>query len=281
MRRITQILATALVTLLISSSAWAFTSWTWNLDTIGYKYVNLTGSGSTLTFNELVNLTNAGDFPAKSYITQDLGGDGTLSNFDKFTEFGAMAVVGKDAFATFFNTITNQPSYIYAAFAGMTGYINNVDLSGPNPVYDINFTPTGSEIIELRYTDDMTLSTYDGVIASFNLLKAGATGFVLDEGAGLNSGFSFTLGMKSVLPGFWEFPLGLAEDILLNNGPNSILSFADFNARVTGIEPGRNSLEITVENSGTMRHVVTPEPGTMLLLGVGLLGLGAVARRRR
>lgn len=281
MKRIGKILGMAVLTLIVTGNAWAFSSFTWHLDTIGYTYTNAFGSGNTLNFSELLNITNAGNFPAKSTITQNLGADGILSNGDTFTEFGGLNVVGADSEATFF-TSSGAPARIYYEFSGLSGWVDNVNLSDPaKPVYDIHFNP-GVGSIDLLYTDDLTLATSDGVLASFDLLKAGATGFTLAEGAGLNGGFSFTIGFQNVLNGFWQFPMGYAEDILAALGPDSIKGYADMNANILkgGIVPtSNNALLITVENSGTIRHAV-PEPSTMFLLGVGILGLGAFARRR-
>lgn len=279
MKKFSVLLTLAMAALLFSGSAWAFSSWTWNLGTIGYTATDPGGTGTTISFNELLNFTNAGDFPLQSHINQSYGGDGVLSDGDTFSEYGALGVIAHDSVPVFFNTSTGASAYIYYKFDDLTGWIDNVDLSGSNPVYDIHFNPNAGSI-HLYATDDASLGTYDYDLGSFNLLKAGATGFVQQEGANNNGAFSFTIGFSSVLNDFWEFNGLKAEDILAMHGENSIVGLADLNARILGIEPSDNGLEIVVENSGTMRHQPVPEPATMLLLGSGLLGLGAAARRR-
>lgn len=277
MRGITKIFVMTLAVLLFAGSAWAYTSWSWNLGTIGYTATSGSGTSSVLNFNELLNFTNAGDFPVKASITQNLG-DGFLSDGDTFTEFGALGVIAFDSNPFFFKTATNQPAYIYYEFEGLAGYIDNVVL-GPVPTYDIHFTP-GVGTISVKATDDLTLATSDYTLATFSLIQAGSTGFLLNEGAERNGAFSFTIGLQSVLNGFWNFDGISGEDYLALYGTDYMLGLADVNARILDIQNGENELLLSVENSGTMRHQPVPEPSTMLLLGIGLLGLGAVNRRK-
>jgi hypothetical protein len=48
-----------------------------------------------------------------------------------------------------------------------------------------------------------------------------------------------------------------------------------------GITPGAPSVDWTASFTGTFRARTTPEPSTIVLIGIGLIGLGAAMRKRR
>ncbi|WP_028577205.1 PEP-CTERM sorting domain-containing protein [Desulfomicrobium escambiense] len=274
----------ALMATLFCGSAWAYSSVMWDLSTIGYNaYVGGITPLDNITYDEVIGITNAGeDFPFKSHILQDLGADHMLSNGDTFTEYGALGIVTKDGTASFFgkfvtidDVLQNIPAYIYYEFEGLAGYIDNV----VGNTYDIIFTPGVGSVSLYASTDLAGAPEY--TLATFDLIKAGATGFLLDEGAELNGAFSFTMGFASVLDNFWYIDGKELTDL------SSILGYADINANLLTAVPILNgdqipiALNLTVENSGTVRHAPVPEPTTVILLGAGLLGLGFMARRRK
>jgi len=154
----------------------------------------------------------------------------------------------------------------------------------PNLVYSINWPPgpgSANTNCATANANGLSCSVFAGspiVLTYLNgdtFVGLGVTGKASDTGvSGLATGSSYT-------GGFSEFFTSqiLVGGVLVNPTPQNIQLFfcptgvcqpADFTS-------GRS---ITSSQSGTFSAAVIPEPGTISLLGAGLIGLGLLQRRR-
>lgn len=283
---------------------------TWDFSTINIEMLDPTTGNwvNSWTWDDRVTFINDGN--TWTEIIQDIGSNG-LGDGDQFTEFGMLLETALDGTSLNFRKAGGGPFddfYGYIYFNDLAGEIKNyVDNDGegpttasnldthlPDDTYDLEFYANSGAIEFWFDTDKDTTNNIDGVnsykVADLNLLE-GFGGSPTAEINGFESDFDFRAAFDKVYyPDFWSLAGGVSfDDFMTTYGyPAIFMDAQNLDATLKdGPEaifngPGTDDdqFRIGVLNEGSAEVSVVPEPGTMILFGLGLLGFAGIGRRK-
>jgi len=258
--------------------------------------LNLSG----LSIGDLGDYTNIDriDVNGQSTVNQSFGADGVFNNGDQFTELATMNQVvyftepgNASDIHTFPNSGGNNGYYMYVYASGLQGTV--YDVSTPNLAdpttwtFRYSFTPGVGNIG--MYIDNDTDPT-NGVLETltdFDLAFGGGIGNPGFLGGAENNGTTnITAFFRNTQTGvffdnsgtdFTSLPVDFALGLLNTN--NQVIA-STFQIYGGATPTGLGGFTTDINNAGQFNVNVVPEPASLTLMGIGLLGIGGLVRKR-
>src|SRR5688572_14372996 len=216
-----------------------------------------------------------------------------------FTEFGAIRVFGHDGGAAFDPLSIGQIAALFdiAGNGVLSPAGGAVNYTGG--AINVFFNP----VVEFAGTDG-TYGVNDPVTSTLIATFTPITGGGNIDPSGVPNGIQTITAAATFMAAGWFFSPDGSTDLTLSMGaPDPVLcAFATANASVTpaaanlishqglgaltqglrgnSTAPCTGAGNFAISNNGQFRLAVVPEPGTIALLKVALLGLGVVSRRK-
>lgn len=233
-------------------------------------------------------------------IQYDTNNDGVLSAGDRFIDSGDLRVNGLIAPGIIDMEGLGQPGgyEVTAIWNDVEGYVTSVSGGGSNTQIGVRYD-TGTIDFYLDTALDSLFANTGGttppsgaggtgfgngtLLASLSVLDGIGNTFIDFTGNDLANQGSVELSLKFtyMLEGFWLNSAGI--DLLDLNPIEWHFLTTDMNIDTPVQNPGvpEGALFTAYSNqNGSAEVAVVPEPGTILLLGAGLLGTGIYMRRR-
>ncbi|GFM37317.1 PEP-CTERM sorting domain-containing protein [Desulfovibrio psychrotolerans] len=267
MKKIFSLLAATLLVFALTVPASAYVQ-DWTLDLSG-------AGGSTYTGVELLTVVGEGT------VTQNLGGDGILNDGDTFSLSSYLATIqiinnNGNPFVdgSFFFHSTDLGGYVYNVVPGIG---NPLGVSSLNYMYT-----TGS--MQLYYGDHNNIAGSQ-LLMDMSFEYGKGDGAQPDLGGNLFSGATdMIFEFAASNPGtnlFSHASFGDLEEFLAANPLYQAFLVFDLNNNLllNTFVMGDGFFDVGISVGGNVSLMVTPEPSTFLIFGLGLLGLIAFRKR--